>query len=273
MPQTFDRPVLAVVNHKGGTGKTTTAVNLAAALAELGHRVLVVDLDPQASATRWLAPADSASGPGDWIGARPFRVLEGTLLAAEAVVETPHGLDLLPANKTLDQAARAIAGEPASDAALRTALRGLPAGAYDAVLVDCPPHEGFLSANALLAATGLLIPVECRVLALDGLAALIARIRRLAVRLDRELPIAAVLACRLDRRTAHAPWVAETVREFVEGEFPGVPFLEVRENVALSDAAAAREPVTRFRPRSTGAEDYRAVARRLGRLFEIRLRP
>jgi chromosome partitioning protein len=259
-------PVLAVVNHKGGTGKTTTAVNLAAALAEGGHRVLLADLDPQASATRWLAPEGGVQGLGD----RPFRVLEGSLPLAEAVVSTEHGVDLLPANATLRQAARSLAGEPASDAALRTALRGLPEDAYDLVLLDCPPHEGFLSANALLASTGLLIPVETRVLALQGLASLIAKIRRLGARLDRELPVVAILACRLDRRTAHAPWVAESIRGFFEAEFPGVPFLEVRENVALSDAAAARQPITRFRPRATGAEDYRAVAGVVGRLLEPR---
>lgn len=267
MTESFERPVLAVVNHKGGTGKTTTAVNLAGALAELGRRVLVVDLDPQASATRWLAPPEPVPDFGD----RPFRVLEGSLPVSEAVVATAHGVDLLPANATLHQAARALAGEPASDAALRTALRSLPPDAYDLVLVDCPPHEGFLSANALLAATGLLIPVETRVLALEGLASLLAKVRRLGGRLGREISIAAVLACRLDRRTAHAPWVAEVVREYVEAEFPGVPSLTVRENVALSDAAAAREPIVRFRPRAAGAQDYRAVARVVSGLLEPRL--
>lgn len=260
-------PVLAVVNHKGGVGKTTTAVNLAGALADDGHRVLVVDLDPQGSATRWLAPEGAVSELGD----RPYRVLEGSLPVAEAVVRTEHGVDLLPANATLGQAARSLAGEPASDAALRTALRGVPEGAYDLVLLDCPPHEGFLSANALLAATGLLIPVETRVLALQGLASLIAKIRRLGARLDRELPVVAILACRLDRRTAHAPWVAESLRGFFEAEFPGVPVLEIRENVALSDAAAARVPITRYRPRATGAEDYRAVAEVVGRVLEPRV--
>ena len=254
-------PTLAVVNHKGGTGKTTTAVSLAAALGELGYRVLMVDLDPQASATRWLGP----DGGGGDFGDRPYRVLEGTLPAAEAVVATRHGVGLLPANATLRQAERVLAGEPGSDAALRATLRGLPEGAYDAVVVDSPPHEGFLSANALLAATGLVVPVETRILALEGLASMIAKIRRLGARLERELPIAAILACRLDRRTAHAPWVAESIRGFFAEEFPGVPCLEIRENVALSDAAAAREPITTFRPRATGAEDYRAVARVVGR--------
>jgi chromosome partitioning protein len=263
-----DRPVvLAVVNHKGGVGKTTTTVNLAAALADLGHRVLVVDLDPQGSTTRWLVPEDAAPDFGD----RPFRVLEGTLSASEAIVPTPHGVGLLPAAVALRHAARTLAGEPASDASLRTALRALPNDAYDVVLIDCPPHEGFLSANALLAATGLLIPVETRVLALQGLASMVAKIRSLAARLDREIPIAAVLACRLDRRTAHAPWVAETIRAFLNDQFPGVPLVEIRENVALSDAAAARQPITRYRPGATGAEDYRALAQVVSTLLEPRL--
>jgi chromosome partitioning protein len=259
---------LAVVNHKGGTGKTTTAVNLSAALAELGKSVLLVDLDPQGSATRWLDPLPAegeAEGEAEVDhGDLPSRVLEGSLPvmeAVDAVGATGFGFDRLPGNASLRRAARALAGEPASDASLRGVLRGLPQGRYDFVVIDCPPHEGFLSANALVAADALVIPVETRVLALQGLASLIAKIRRLGVRLERELPIAAILACRLDRRTSHAPWVAETIREYCEAEFPGVPVLTVRENVALSDAAAARMPVTVFRPGSAGAEDYRGVGR------------
>lgn len=255
---------LAVVNHKGGTGKTTTAVNLSAALAELGRRVLLVDLDPQGSATRWLDPLPAEGEAEVDHGDLPYRVLEGSLPVMEAVSATGFGFDRLPGNASLRRAARALAGEPASDASLRGVLRGLPDGAYDFVVIDCPPHEGFLSANALVAADALVIPVETRVLALQGLASLIAKIRRLEARLERELPIAAILACRLDRRTGHAPWVAETIREYVGVEFPGVPVLTVRENVALSDAAAARVPVTVFRDRSAGAEDHRRVARRIG---------
>lgn len=251
---------LAVVNHKGGTGKTTTAVNLSAALAELGRRVLLVDLDPQGSATRWLDPLPAEGEAEVNHGDLPYRVLEGSLPVVEAVEATGFGFDRLPGNASLRRAARALAGEPASDASLRGVLRGLPERRYDFVVIDCPPHEGFLSANALVAANALVIPVETRVLALQGLASLIAKIRRLGVRLERELPIAAILACRLDRRTSHAPWVAETIREYVGAEFPGVPVLSVRENVALSDAAAARVPVTVFRDRSAGAEDYRRVA-------------
>lgn len=261
--------VLAVVNHKGGVGKTTTTVSLAGALADLGHRVLVADLDPQASATRWLLPRDPAPDFSD----RPFRVLEGSLSVSEATVPTPHGLDLLPANVSLHQAARTLAGELGWDACLRSALRRLPEGVYDVVLLDCPPHEGFLAANALLAATALLIPVETRVLALQGLASMVAKIRHLGARLDREISIAAVLACRLDRRTAHAPWVAQSVRAFLEDQFPDVPLLVIRENVALSDAAAAREPITRYRPRATGAEDYRALAGVVAGLLDPRVDP
>lgn len=255
---------LAILNHKGGTGKTTTAVNLSAALAELGHRVLLVDLDPQGSATRWLDPVPAEGQPPVDHGDLPYRVLEGGAPLTEAVEATRFGFDRLPGNASLRRATQALAGEPASDAALRGALRSLPEGRYEWVVIDCPPHEGFLSANALVAADALVIPVETRVLALHGLASLLAKVRRLAARLERDLPIAAILACRLDRRTSHAPWVAETIRDYFASEFPDVPVLTVRENVALSDAAAAHEPVTTFRPRSSGAADYRELARRIG---------
>jgi chromosome partitioning protein len=254
---------LAILNHKGGTGKTTTAVNLSAALSELGLRVLLVDLDPQGSATRWLDPVPAEGAPPVDHGDLPYRVLEGAVPITEAVESTGFGFDRLPGNASLRRATQALAGEPASDAALRGALRDLGPNRYEFVVIDCPPHEGFLSANALVAADALVIPVETRVLALHGLASLIAKVRRLAARLERELPIAAILACRLDRRTSHAPWVAETIEDYFASEFPGVPVLAVRENVALSDAAAARQPVTTFRPRSTGAADYRSLARQI----------
>lgn len=250
--------IFAVTNSKGGSCKTTSAVSIAGALAELGRRVLLVDMDPQASATRWLLG-------GQDHGDQPQRLLEGELPVDQAVVHTDdEHLDLLPANASLDRAARALSGQPAADRSLYAALRRLDPSRYDAVLIDCPPHAAsFLGSNALLASDALVVPVETRAMALQGLASTIASAGRLEALLDRSVPIVAILACRLDRRTAQSPEVAEQIREYVEAHLPEVPVVPVRENVTLSDAFAAQLPVTSYAPRSSGAEDYRVVARTL----------
>ena len=249
---------LAITNSKGGVGKTTTTVSLAAALSERGQRLLVVDMDPQASATRWLDW--SADRPGPDHADRPYRVLNGSLGAAEAIVETVHGISLLPANRTLEQAERSLAGQPYSDASLRSALAKLDPDRFDVLLLDCPPQSGWLSSNALVAADALLIPVECRHLALEGFAAMVARVRRLEELRGTPLELAAILACRYDARTAEAPAVERFLVEFAAEHLPGVPVLRIHENVTLSNAAAAHEPIVTYAPRSTGARDYRALA-------------
>jgi chromosome partitioning protein len=256
--------VLTVTNTKGGTGKTTSTVSLAGALAEAG-RVLVIDLDPQGSATRWLHGPERGDGGREVARQyqdRPLRVLTSDLPIAEAIVETDHaGIDLLPGNATLEQAARTLASEPGGDSALASLLRNdLDADRYHFVLIDTPPTTGTLSSSALLAADALLIPVEARHLGLEGLARILTTTQRLARRLNRDIPVAAVLVCRLDRRNQEAPMIASQVREFLAAQHPGVPVHELRENVRLSTAASAHIPITLFDARAAGAIDYRRVA-------------
>lgn len=265
--------ILTVTNHKGGTAKTTTTVSLAGALAEAGRRVLVVDLDPQGSATRWLdGPTTDGSGRpvAPQYGDHPRRALTGDIELAEAIVETEHeGVDLLPANATLEQAARQLATEPGGDAILGAMLRKtIDPERYAYVLIDTPPAAGTLSSSALLAADLLLIPVEARHLALEGLARILTTVQRLGVRLDREVPIAALLLCRLDRRNQDSPRIAEHVREFVAQAQSGLPIHEIRENVTLSVAASHHQPITAYDGRSTGSADYRTVARDLLQRFK-----
>ncbi|MFW6012357.1 MAG: ParA family protein [bacterium] len=265
--------IVTITNHKGGTAKTTTAVSLAGALAEVGHPVLVIDLDPQGSATRWLhGPTNNDAGRlvAPQYDDRPRRALTGEIDLADAIIETEHdGIHLLPANATLEQAARELATEPGGDAILRALLsNGLDPQHYHYVLIDTPPAAGTLSSSALLAADLLVIPVEARHLALEGLARILTTIKRLALRLEREVPIAALLLCRLDRRNKDSPRIAEHVTDFVRQAQPGLPIHEIRENVTLSVAAAHHQPITSYDGRSTGAEDYRKVTRDLVKRFK-----
>lgn len=246
---------LAVIHHKGGVGKTTTTVSLAAAAAELGQRTLVVDLDPQGDSTRWLGVVDQASNP------LPFHVLEGTAPAVEAVVATSiAGVSLLPSSNYLASAARYLATEPGSDFLLRGALASLPADRFDLVLIDGPPAQGFLSHNALAAATGLVVPVEARFLGAQALTQVIETAQKTRERLNPALTWAAVVITRFDRRTRHGPEVAERVAGRIAEILPGVPVVRIREDVKLAEAAAAREGILSYAPKSRAAEDYRHLA-------------
>ena len=247
--------ILAVINHKGGVGKTTTTVSLAAAAAELGQRTLVLDLDPQGDSTRWLGVVDQASNP------LPFHVLEGTARAEDAVVPTSiEGVSLLPSSNYLASAARYLATEPGSDFLLRGAMSSLAPDQFDLVLIDGPPAQGFLSHNALAAATALIVPVEARFLGAQALAQVIETSQKTRERLNPALAWGAIVITRSDRRTRHGPEVAERVAARIAEILPGIPVVRVREDVKLAEAAAAREGILSFAPKSRAAEDYRGLA-------------
>jgi chromosome partitioning protein len=248
--------VLAIANDKGGTGKTTTAVSLAAVLADLGQRVLLIDLDSQANATRWLGVLDAEASQA------PFHVLEGSVPILDATRPSQQpGLEVLPASPYLAVAARSLAGEPGAELLLATALEELPSKSFDMAVIDCPPSPGFLTQNAFAAATELVIPVEARFLAAEALGRMTTTLAKVQKRLNPALRLAAIAVCRLDRRTRHATEIGERIRGFAGGSLPDVPVVVIRENVRLSEAAAARLPIHHFAPSSTGAADYRALAR------------
>lgn len=242
---------IAVVNHKGGSGKTTTTVNLAAAAAEVGRSTLVIDLDPQASASAWLGIRD-----GD---RRLLDVLHGDARLADALRDTAvAGVELAPASPWLihADATRALGG---GDPPLRRALSDLPRR-WDYVLLDCPPAVGPLAAAALAAVDEVLVPVETHVLALDGLAQLLQSIERVRERLNPGLRLAGIVACRVDARTRHSlEIVAELRRRFGDLVYTTV----IRENVRLAECPSFAVPITRYDPRSSGSADYRALAREL----------
>lgn len=243
---------MAVTNQKGGSGKTTTAVNLAAALGEAGRRVLVLDLDPQASASAWLGVRDGGRGLLDVF-------TEGRDLSSLVQPTEAPGVDVVPSSAWLVGVDKALAGEVGAETILRRALERLPQR-WDVVVVDCPPSLGLLAISALAGCPEILVPVETRVMALAGLAALVQTLERVRERLNPELRLTGLLACRVDARTRLSQDVVGTMRE----RFAGDVFRTViRENVRLAEAPSFGKPITLYDARSAGAEDYRAAAAEL----------
>ena len=251
-----DRPavVLAVCNQKGGVGKTTTTINLGAALAELDRRVLLVDLDPQGglSIGLGLTPAALEATVNDLL-------LDPRGTDVRDVVVQTHvpGLDLLPSNIELSAAEVQLVAEVGREQALGRALRPLR-GEYDVVLVDCQPSLGLLTVNALTAASGVLVPLECEYFAMHGLALLVQTIEKVADRLNPDLEVLGVLATMYDGRTLHAREVLGRVREgFGDLVFESV----INRTVKFPETSTAGEPITRYAGSSPGAAAYRSLAR------------
>ena len=241
--------LIAVTNHKGGSGKTTTAVNLAAALAERQPRVLVIDLDPQASASIWLGVKDGGRGLLDVL------TEGGKLIDLVHRTDVP-GVDLIPSSSWLVGIEKALSAEVAADTILRGHLAGLPPQ-WKFILLDCPPALGILTVNALAAVKEVLVTVEAHVMALQGLARLVQTVGVIRERLNPALQITGILACRLDVRTRHAQDVVEELRNrFGDQVFK----TGIRENVRLAECPSFAQPITQYAPHSHGAEDYRALA-------------
>ena len=240
--------ILAITNQKGGSGKTTTAVNLAAALGEKGRRVLLADLDPQASATAWLGVKDAGRGIYD--------VFTNNKTIESITLNTSNtGVDVAPASAWLVGVEKALAGEVGTETLLKRAIGKLKN--YDYVILDCPPSLGLLTINALTAARELLIPVEAHVLALAGLAQLLETMEKVKERLNPTLAIAGILACRVDHRTRHAQDIEEQLRKRFGRQ---VYAATIRENIRLAEAPSFGQAILQYDPNSSGAADYRALA-------------
>lgn len=243
--------VIAVMNHKGGSGKTTTTVNLAAALGEKARKVLVIDADPQASATTWLGLKDA--------GRELLELLTGDgKLAAEIRPTAAPFVWAIPCSTWLASAEKALAGVAKPEHALKRKLRPLQGYAY--VLIDCPPTMGILAVNALTAASEVLIPVETHVLALAGLSQVLTTIEVVRQELNPDLRVCGIVACRYDRRTTHCGEVLEQL----QARFPRLMCkTAIRENVRLAECPSYGKPITLYDKHSTGTEDYRALAAEL----------
>ena len=246
--------VIAVVNQKGGVGKTTTAVNLTAALAQVGQRVLLCDFDPQANATSGLGVNKKA------VSHTVYDMIINDVSPEKCVVSTKFG-SVIPSGAALAGATVELIGLDRREYRLKACLDTLK-DRFDWIFIDCPPSLELLTLNALCAADGILIPVQCEYYALEGLSDLMATLRAVKRRLNPKLEIFGVLMTMFDGRTNFSSQVAQEVRR----HFPGKVFTTaIPRNVRLAEAPSHGLPVTAYDRASRGAAAYLAVAQEIVR--------
>jgi chromosome partitioning protein len=249
---TVETHIVAIVNQKGGVGKTTTAINLGAALAELGRQVVLVDLDPQGNST---------SGLG--FDVRRQRLTVYQLLSGEAVIDdvalptAVPGLHLVPSDLALAGAEIELATQPEREFRLRRALAELRGG-FGHVIIDCPPSLGLLTLNALTAAKEVLVPMQCEFFALEGLGNLVYTVALVRQRLNPDLRLSGILMTQFDARTTVAWEVVDQVRRAYPAE---VYATLIPRNVRLSEAPSHGRPITVYDPSCKGAVAYRELAK------------
>ena len=245
--------VIAMCNQKGGVGKTTTTINLGAALAEYGRRVLIVDFDPQGAASVGLG-----------INALDMEQTIYTLLMnpkadvrATVCHTATENLDIIPANIDLSAAEVQLVNEVARESALARVLRHVEAD-YDVILIDCQPSLGLLAVNVLTAAHGVIVPVEAEFFALRGVALLVETIETVRDRINPRLKIDGIVATMVDSRTLHSREVLQRLQE----AFGDLVFdTRIGRTIKFPDASVATEPITSYAPNHAGAHAYRRLAR------------
>ena len=239
---------IALINQKGGVGKTTSTINLGAGLAMLGKSVLLVDLDPQAHLTYGLGIQAHE------LDYTVYEVLKGEIAAAEAIVRR-DGLEVLPSSLSLSAAEVELSGMAGREFLLKEALAGLQP--HDFVLLDCPPSLGLLTLNALTAAQEVFIPLQTEFLALQGMSKLIDTVNVVRKRLNPDLTISGIIGTQFDARKNLNREVVEKIREYFADKL-----LEtlIHDNVALAEAPSYGQTIFEYRPDCRGAQDYLALS-------------
>ncbi|WP_029897155.1 ParA family protein [Desulfohalovibrio reitneri] len=247
---------IAVMNQKGGVGKTTTTINIGAGLARLDQRVLLVDLDPQAHLTYSLGI------PAHELEATIYEVLKGEADVASTLLER-HGMDVLPSSLSLSGADLEFSALPGREFLLREALEGFhEMSRYDYVLVDCPPNLGILTINAMTAAREVFIPLQTEFLALQSLSKLLETVEVVKKRLNPSLEVTGIVATRYQKQKKLSREVVRKIRDYF-----GDKLFEssVRENISLAEAPSFGQDIFTYRPDSHGAMDYMALCREIQR--------
>ena len=241
--------IIAISNHKGGVGKTTSTLNIGAALQRMGKKVLLIDLDPQANLTQSLGLMDHTP--------TIYEALRGE--AQLDPIEVLPGLDVVTSTLDLSGAEVELSSEPGKDYILKELLEPLRSR-YNYILIDSPPSLGLLTMNALAAAQEVYIPLQAHYLALQGMSKLQEIVEKVRKRLNKGLRIGGVFVTQYDQRKVLNRNVAETIRE----HFPAETFrTAIRDNIALAEAPTQGLDVFRYAPKSTGAADYQALAKEI----------